>query len=119
MLLLVYNDLLDLADLLFTQFPTFLQTLNDIKTDEYRIDIPGIPLVFTPLTGEPILIIDSVKYVFASIGDGFCSGYVKQKWTKKAPIVYPVFNNGTYTGKVYLKRKEALAGGREIYEELY
>ena len=38
MLLLVYNDLFDLADLLFTHFPTFLHTLNDFDDGEFAIE---------------------------------------------------------------------------------
>lgn len=118
----LFNDLLEIANMLLEKYSTFLPALNDINENEWCINIVNVPLSFTPLTDDKkitsIKIDNKDKYILCS----FCSridGYAKESWVKKSPLyVYALFYNGEYTGDVFLTRKEAISFAKEVVEEL-
>ncbi len=115
-MLSVYNDLNEVIELLLAHFDTFIPSLNDIDEGFYNIDMPEILIHFIPLDSGNIVTINREKYVFAIVGN-YLSGYMKQKWVKRSPIiVYPVYYKGKYADEFYFTKAEREERANEIVE---
>jgi hypothetical protein len=120
----VYDDLLELVDVIFKAYPTFLISYNDCNQDQISIQVPPIPFYVIPLTEDDDITftINNTIYVPAYVGNSihkYLQGYMKQSWIEDSPIiVYPVFLNGEYTGYVFFNITEAVCCASNIKNQL-